>query len=59
MINASVTLQLSLFLINIEWTPGTSTKIGNIAEGTTDPRVEFISHDFTQILIKFHFQNLE
>ena len=27
----------------------------NIAKGTTDPRVEFIS----QIFIKFHFQNLD
>ena len=29
----------------------------NIAKGTTDPRVEFCS-DLTQILIKFHLQNL-
>ena len=28
----------------------------NIAKGTTDPRVEFISHDITQI---FQFQNLD
>ena len=31
----------------------------NIAKGTTDPRVEFISQVLTQILIKFQFQNLE
>ena len=31
----------------------------NIAKGTTDPRVEFISQDITQILIKFQFQNLD
>ena len=30
----------------------------NIAKGTTDPRVEFISQVQTQILIKFHLQNL-
>ena len=30
--------------------------IQNIAKGTTDPRVEFISHDITQI---FQFQNLD
>ena len=26
---------------------------GNIAKGTTDPRVQFISQVFTQILFKF------
>ena len=31
----------------------------NIAKGTTDPRVEFISQTRTQILIKFQFQNLD
>ena len=31
----------------------------NIAKGTTDPRVELILQVFTQILIKFHFQNIE
>ena len=31
----------------------------NIAKGTTDPRVEFISQVQTQILIKFHLQNLD
>ena len=31
----------------------------NIAKGTTDPRVEFILQVLTQILIKFHLQNLE
>ena len=31
----------------------------NIAKGTTDPRVKFISHDLTQILIRFQFQNLD
>ena len=31
----------------------------NIAKGTTDPRVEFISQALTQILIKFHFRNLD
>ena len=30
----------------------------NIAKGITDPRVEFISQVLRQILIKFHFQNL-
>ena len=31
----------------------------NIAKGTTDPRVEFISQVQTEILIKFHLQNLD
>ena len=35
------------------------TKQINIAKGTTDPRVEFISQVLTQILIKFWFQNLD
>ena len=33
--------------------------IKKIAKGTTDPRVEFILQVLTQILIKFHLQNLE
>ena len=33
--------------------------IKNIANGTTDPRVEFISQVQTQILIKFDLQNLD
>ena len=33
--------------------------IPNIAKGTTDPRVEFLSRVQTQILIKFHLQNLD
>ena len=33
--------------------------IENIAKGTTDPRVEFISQVQTQMLIKFHLQNLD
>ena len=36
---------------------GFTTK--NIAKGTTDPRVEFISQVQTQIFIKFHLQNLD
>ena len=31
----------------------------NITKGTTDPRVEFISQVQTQILTKFHLQNLD
>ena len=31
----------------------------NIAKGTMDPRVEFISQVLTQIFIKFQFQNLD
>ena len=31
----------------------------NIAKGTTNPRVEFLSQVQTQILIKFHLQNLD
>ena len=31
----------------------------NIAKGTTDPRVEFISQVQIQILIKFHLKNLD
>ena len=31
----------------------------NIAKGTTDPRVEFISQVQTQVWIKFHLQNLD
>ena len=30
----------------------------NIAKGTTDPRVEFLSQVQKQILIKFHLQNI-
>ena len=37
----------------------TNTIITNIAKGTTDPRVEFISQVQTQILIKFLLQNLD
>ena len=36
-----------------------ANKNKNIAKGTTDPRVEFILQVLTQILIKFHLQNLE
>ena len=35
------------------------TKSSNIAKGTTDPRVEFISQVQTRILIKFHPKNLD
>ena len=35
------------------------TKSRNIAKGTTDPRVEFISQFLTQISIIFQFQNLD
>ena len=31
----------------------------NIAKGTTDPRVEFISQGQIQILIKFYLKNLD
>ena len=41
------------------WFQKKQAHIQNIAKGTTDPRVEFISQDQTQILIKFHLQNLE
>ena len=42
-----------------EWEGNYCSKgLKNIAKGTTDPRVEFISQVFTQILIKFQFQNL-
>ena len=34
-------------------------RVENIAKGTTDPRVEFISEVQTQILIKFHLYNLD
>ena len=34
------------------------TVLKNIAKGTTDPRVEFISQVLTHILIKFNLQNL-
>ena len=46
----------------------TEYNTGNIAKGTTDPRVEFIlpkklfevtSQDQTQIMITFHLQNLD
>ena len=36
-----------------------SSALVNIAKGTTNPRVEFISQVQTQILIKFHLQNLD
>ena len=35
------------------------SQITNIAKGTTDPKVEFLSQVQTQILIKFHLQNLD
>ena len=38
---------------------GKSLGVKNIAKGTMDPRVEFILQVFTQILIKFHLQNLK
>ena len=38
---------------------GTISLIINIAKGTTDPRVEFIPQVQTQILTKFHLQNLD
>ena len=37
----------------------TVTSYLNIAKGTTDLRVEFISQVLTQLLIKFLFQNLD
>ena len=39
--------------------PPRSAPKWNIAKGTMDPRVEFISQVFAQILIKFQIQNLE
>ena len=36
-----------------------SNKKRNIAKGTTDPRVEFISQVQTKILIMLHLQNLD
>ena len=38
---------------------GGRVAILNIAKGTTDPRIEFISQVPTQILIKFHLANLQ
>ena len=38
---------------------GPFTNKVNIAKGTTDPRVEFTSQVLTQILTKFHLQNLD
>ena len=39
--------------------PSEKRNTTNVAKGTTDPRVEFISQVQTQILIKFHLQNLD
>ena len=44
--------------MNSDLTRRTTIKEENIAKGTTDPRVKFISQVQTQILIKFHLQNL-
>ena len=38
--------------------PKYQVTLQNIAKGTTDPRIEFISQVLPQILIK-HFQNLD
>ena len=38
---------------------GEQNRERNIAKGTTDPRVEFLSQVQKQILIKFHLQNLD
>ena len=38
---------------------GLQDKRKNIAKGTTDPRVEFISQVLTQIWIKFNLQNVQ
>ena len=42
-----------------KWLKLNGLHIKNIAKGTTDPRVEFLSQVQTQILIKFHLQNLD
>ena len=56
-------LLINVLIANLIWTSLHASDKGqinpNIAKGTTDPRVEFISHDITQILIKFQFQNLD
>ena len=44
---------------NVLETPASAPAQVNIAKGTTDPRVEFILQVLTQILIKFHLQNLD
>ena len=36
-----------------------STRRRNIAKGTTDPRVEFISQVLAPVLVKFQFQDLD
>ena len=64
--NRSTTRQTSLMkhfpCIKRAFQPMVSLRI-NIAKGTTDPRVEFISQilhtHHTQILVKFQFQNLD
>ena len=38
--------------------PKYQVTLQNIAKGTTDPRIEFISQVLTQILIKFLLKNL-
>ena len=37
--------------------PKYQVTLQNIAKGTTDPRIEFISQVLTQILMKFHLLN--
>ena len=39
--------------------PKYQVTLQNIAKGTTDPRIEFISQVLTQILIKFPLQNFK
>ena len=50
-----IQIQITCCNYKCSCTPNTDT---NIAKGTTDPRVEFISQVITQILIK-QFQNLD
>ena len=52
-----ITKKTKFFLTLYFMADGSDVK--NIAKGTTDPRVEFISQVVKQIWIKFQFQNLD
>ena len=54
-----VTLSNMLRFDTLQFDVMMNAKLENIAKGTTDPRVEFIAQLQTQILIKFHLQNLD
>ena len=49
--------KVSTWIVDPDYHGGTNRY--NIAKGTTDPRVEFLSQVQTKIVIKLHLQNLD